>query len=412
MRQERLQERLILEDGQTEATRPDINFQAFGLLERLTYLAYNNVSSPIAIVRREGNTLEFANQALCDLEAEAQANIINAVTQTITDSTGRKTLSLVEASRLNTDVVYQTTIPTTPDSWHRVMVSSEKGLNGQITGKTMVTAFDITEDKLEAIRKQEELDALRDTLVGLLTGQAEYEQKLRRDMAVFAHDLKTPLTYIKGTAQIIQRQESPTLSPTAQTRLGAIAAKVDSMTSFINDSIDYANAGSELKLEPLSIASILQNVYEQNQDIMEHAGIKGRISLPQEDLTTTADSAKVAIALRILLSNAMQATEGSEIKEVAIIGEDDGKDIIIYVADTGTGVPQGDEESSFEGKTTKLGGTGFGLKTARKIARRLGGDVYLVHTVDAQTLREHPEYKHTGSIFALRLPLNSGILSE
>lgn len=367
-------------------TRIDIGRRKLGLSEQN---AYNNIPFAMTIFDDKG-VLIFSNRAMRRLDPTVAIGLIDAITAPNNDSAGNKTPSLLETSRSDTGI--DPVEINLGDRWYQMTFSPELGQNEQPTGRTLVITTDLTEKKLQ----EAEI--------------ARVQQEARETAAAFAHDLKNPLSVIKGLAQIIQYQATPTLSQETQTRLGTIATTVDRITNLINRSVDYAIAGSELKLEPLAMTKILQDVYGESQIQMGQAKVTGKISLPLADLMINGDYNKLAIALRILVSNAFQAAEGQTIKEVAFVAGAENRDAIVYIADTGTGVPQGEEESIFEGKTTKRGtkqhGTGFGLRTARKISRRLGGDVYLVHTVNAQTLHEHPEYKHTGSIFALRIPLS------
>jgi signal transduction histidine kinase len=79
--------------------------------------------------------------------------------------------------------------------------------------------------------------------------------------------------------------------------------------------------------------------------------------------------------LRNLVLNALEATsEGT----VVISWRPDGERVELLVEDSGVGLPDVPPESLFEPFCThKAGGTGLGLSIARKLARRLGGEVSL-----------------------------------
>lgn len=346
---------------------------------------------------------------MCRLDPTVAIGIIHTITAPNIDSAGNKAPSLLETFRSDTGI--NPVEINLGDKWYKMNFSPELDQNEQPTGRTIVTTTDITKEKLleaELDKTQEELNNTRHGLIAMIEDQRKRDQNVREITAAVAHDLKNPLSIVKGYAQILQRQTEALLPDTAKSHLDIIVKNADRMTQTINDLLNDAIVSSELKSEPLIINNFLPKVCLETQDAMAFPNVA--ISLPLSEVTTNTDARKLALALKILITNAFQTVEENTIKKVIVAAETEGEHLEILVADNGPGVSEEAERGMFDGYSSKRGtkqqGTGLGLSLARKLANRLGGEVCLKHTVNAQTLHEHPEYKHTGSIFALRIPLS------
>jgi signal transduction histidine kinase len=122
-----------------------------------------------------------------------------------------------------------------------------------------------------------------------------------------------------------------------------------------------------------------------------------RVREPEQPIFMVSDRRKICKMLVALLSNAYKFTTSGEIRvSVSVIDEH----VVYRVEDTGIGIPEEmhqqvfDEFRQVDGSTTrKYGGSGLGLSLARRLARVLGGEIY----VDSA-----PGH---GSTFRVELPL-------
>jgi signal transduction histidine kinase len=123
-----------------------------------------------------------------------------------------------------------------------------------------------------------------------------------------------------------------------------------------------------------------------------------RVREPEQRIMMVSDRRKVAKLLVALLSNAYKFTASGEVRLSVSVADDH---VVYRVEDTGIGIPDGmhqqvfDEFRQVDGSTTRrYGGSGLGLSLARRLARVLGGEIY-VDSVPGQ-----------GSTFRVELPMN------
>jgi signal transduction histidine kinase len=119
---------------------------------------------------------------------------------------------------------------------------------------------------------------------------------------------------------------------------------------------------------------------------------------PEQRIVMVSDRRKIAKMLAALLSNAYKFTPSGEVRLSVSVQDEQ---VVYRVEDTGIGIPEGlhqlvfDEFRQVDGSTTRrYGGSGLGLSLARRLARVLGGEIY-VDSVAGQ-----------GSTFRVELPIN------
>lgn len=126
-------------------------------------------------------------------------------------------------------------------------------------------------------------------------------------------------------------------------------------------------------------------------ELSENTYLPGRLRAPAEVITVLGN----------LVDNALDASVSSKNRprriEVDLVA--DGADMMIFVADSGDGVPADSAETIFEqGVSARGEGRGFGLATVRQVVRSLGGEIELVHTGPTEN------GGLAGAVFRARLP--------
>ena len=281
---------------------------------------------------------------------------------------------------------------------------------GQVTACVQV-ARDITERK----REEEELRKHREHLEEMVkerTGQlekaaqaVEVASRAKSDfLASMSHELRTPLNAVIGFSQVLQEQYFGDLNEKQAEYISDILGSGQHLLALINDILDLSKieAGKmELELSKVIIKDLLGSSLIM---IKEKALVHG-ISL---DIDTTGDleylrimvdERKVKQVMFNLLSNAAKFTpDGGTIR---VEGKKEGKELIISVSDTGTGIASEEQERIFEefyqtsGKMkNKTPGTGLGLPITRRIVEMHGGRIW----VESEGLDK-------GSRFTFTLPI-------
>jgi two-component system sensor histidine kinase HydH len=201
--------------------------------------------------------------------------------------------------------------------------------------------------------------------------------------AVLAHEIRNPLTSLKGHSQLlIENLSAPGLEkPRGKAeRVVAEALRLEQIT---NDLLDFVKQG-ELDRAPIDLGALVQETAAE----MVPAD-RLRLDLPDESVVLSADAPKLGQLIANLVQNAVQAADGPV--EVALRA--DHRQAVLSVRDHGAGIPTGQEDRIFEPfVTTRVRGTGLGLAIARRMADRHGGTL---------VASNHPE---GGAMFRLTLP--------
>ncbi len=202
--------------------------------------------------------------------------------------------------------------------------------------------------------------------------------------SVMAHELRNPLTSLKGHAQLlVEDLEEPKRRAKAE-RVVKEAERLESLTTSL---LDFVRDG------PMERAAVTPQ--ELVSRALEHLPAdRVNLDLSAAPETLLVNEARLARALHNLVDNALQATSGPGAVELRV-GRD-GSAVLIEVRDHGPGIPSGAEAQIFEPFfTTRVRGTGLGLAVARRIAEQHAGSL---------TGENHPD---GGALFRLRF-MNTG----
>ncbi len=191
-------------------------------------------------------------------------------------------------------------------------------------------------------------------------------------LTAVSHDLRTPLTTIKGLAQEIAAEGN------SVSRASIIEKEVDRLDAMVGDLLELSRiqAGAVLPVLAVNTADELIGAALQRAHgpLASHAVA---VSLSDDVLAARCDFSQTLRILVNLLENAAKYAPAHSSIEVTAVR--DGGRVRISVADEGPGVPAGEEERIFEafyrpeGTTPDVQGTGLGLSIARGLADAQGG---------------------------------------
>ncbi|HEU0176489.1 MAG TPA: CHASE2 domain-containing protein [Blastocatellia bacterium] len=233
-----------------------------------------------------------------------------------------------------------------------------------------------------------------------ITKQRELQRMQNDVMRLVTHEMKTPLTAIKGMSEVMMK-----FDPGAEKRRemsAAINEATQRMARMIDDYLDLTRLESGAR-EPRLAFHRIESLVEQNLLLLDPVAARRGVTLIRKlspDLPPIlADADLLARALTNLVANAIKY---SPIDTDVLISVQAGEDnLFIAVADQGYGIPPEHQASIFEKffrvpsvEDAETPGTGLGLALVREIAELHSGRV---------TVESEPG---VGSIFTLRLPLN------
>jgi two-component system phosphate regulon sensor histidine kinase PhoR len=192
-----------------------------------------------------------------------------------------------------------------------------------------------------------------------------------------SHELKTPLTSIKGFIETLRADEK---NPEKKRYLDIIGRNTNRLSDIVNDLLVYSNLENTAvvdyeKVSLLKILKDLMNIFEKR---IEEKNLNFTISA-KKDITIDADRFQLEKVFINLIDNAVKYTEKGEI--IIGIARHDDK-VMIRVRDTGIGIPKEHLPRIFErfyvvdkSRSRSLGGTGLGLSIVKKIIQLHMGDV-------------------------------------
>ena len=203
-------------------------------------------------------------------------------------------------------------------------------------------------------------------------------------LSIASHELRTPVTVLKGTAQMLARaRERGTLDLARLERfLRAFTDASDRLTELTDDLLDVARLRTDhldLGLRPLDVGAFVRDVADRYRD---HLTDRHALRLRTDgELIVHADAGRLERVLANLLTNAVKySPDGGEIRLRA--RHADGGALLV-VEDGGIGLPPGAEESIFEpfgrapnAAERQIPGMGLGLHIARGIVERHGGRIW------------------------------------
>lgn len=205
-------------------------------------------------------------------------------------------------------------------------------------------------------------------------------------LSLASHELKTPISAIKGYAQLAERRlgKAPINSPevaSVQEVLTRINQQTDKLTILINDLLDVSRiqAGKlELRLEMCNLAALCRQAAEE-QELTSGRHID--TALPAEPIFISADAERLSQVLSNLLTNALKYSAIDS--PVCLMLSRAKKEALITVKDEGVGIPQ-DElpfifDRFFRASTARNGsqrGLGLGLAICKEIVERHHGRIW------------------------------------
>jgi two-component system phosphate regulon sensor histidine kinase PhoR len=226
-------------------------------------------------------------------------------------------------------------------------------------------------------------------------------EEIRRDfVANVSHELKTPITSIKGFVESLQ--DGAIDEPAdAQRFLDIIARHADRLNNIIDDLLALSHieqvGGAGIQMEIADVALMLENAVNSCEYKLSEKNIKAVISCSPE-LKAVINSPLIEQAVINLIDNAVKYSDSGTVVTVSAMIEID--ELIIKVADHGTGIPADALGRVFErfyrvdkGRSRKLGGTGLGLAIVKHILQTHGGHADVESIVGE------------GSVFSLHIPL-------
>ncbi len=246
--------------------------------------------------------------------------------------------------------------------------------------------FSIVEEGDEEIREVlRALESLRLKLKDSVTEQIRSDDNRKMLISSISHDLKTPITSIKGYVEGIL-DGVPKTPGQKERYLRTILAKAVQVDNMIDDLVLYSRLDLNqipFNFEPTDVVRYFNDRADENEPEMTAQNIAlSFINTLPDSCCVMIDREKMRRAVQNILDNARKYSKGSD-KKIDIILRQTRDNVIIEIADNGTGIPKDDLALIFERfyRTDKArntaGGSGLGLAITREIVEAHDGQIWV-----------------------------------
>ncbi|MBV9228515.1 MAG: HAMP domain-containing histidine kinase, partial [Chloroflexi bacterium] len=240
--------------------------------------------------------------------------------------------------------------------------------------------------RLNALAAEQELQSYAEHLEEINRKLEDASQMKDRFISIASHELKTPITTIRGQAQLVLRrfqkqQEQSSETEYARGALEKINEQTGRLTSLIDDLLDVSSirAGKiELRKRKYDLRDICREVVEDQRLL---TGRSITLDMPSDPVKVDADRDRLSQVIVNLISNAVKYSPENRPVEVVVSGQD--RVASLRVRDYGKGIAQDQIERIFEtfyrtpeAEASSKRGLGLGLAISKDIVERHGGSIW------------------------------------
>lgn len=201
-------------------------------------------------------------------------------------------------------------------------------------------------------------------------------------VAGISHDLRTPLSAIRGAAYNLSKQM--VTEPKSVSRYGdLILRNSEELTGMIDNILAFsASSQAPVKRENIALAGLVARARNSVQSELDAAGAQIETDIPAGLPEVAGDPLALERALRNLIENA--ARHAGEGKWIGVSARSAGNMLEVHVRDRGPGIPPGEQARIFEpfyrgeqSRRRHIRGTGLGLRLVKDTVERHGGSIHV-----------------------------------
>ena len=212
-----------------------------------------------------------------------------------------------------------------------------------------------------------------------------------------SHEIRTPLNIINGYAQVLSSPDFDLSASERKDIAQTMMKNTNDITSLVNETLELSSTETGVIAEKKDKVQLHRLIGDEMHKLQKQTGNKLQMNYHSSlasDYELMTSEVLLRRIINTLIDNAIKNTpEGSITVSTSVAN----KVLTINIEDTGTGIPEGEEEHIFE-RFVKLDdfkkGLGLGLPLCRALCRRLEGNVVL-----------DKSYQGPGARFVVTLPL-------
>lgn len=240
-------------------------------------------------------------------------------------------------------------------------------------------------EKRVAIRTKDELEELGNAFNKMAQGLKRLQELKNEFTFIAAHELRTPVTAIRGYLSMIQDGSAGDVSETVRKYLGIVWEANERLVRLVNDILEIARSeAGKIKIEvfAVDIRESIKSVLDEVRPLADEKKITLSYERPADLILVLADTARLKEVMVNFVSNAIKYNrDGGWIK---IVHEFEPGFVITHIEDNGIGISAEDQKRMFEKffradsvKVRQITGTGLGMFITKELIEKMGGTVWL-----------------------------------
>ena len=219
----------------------------------------------------------------------------------------------------------------------------------------------------------------------LLRKQKELNQTMSDFLSVATHELKAPMTIIKGYISNVTDGDFGEIPEEAKKQLDVAVSQTDRLNELVQDLLNVSRIEQgriQFNITNVNISEVIRTVVSTYKVPAEQKGLS-IVYAPKQDYFVQADQGRVQEIITNLVDNAVKySLQG----EVVVSHSENAKMVVTHVRDTGIGMSAEERSRLFNRfyrakneKTKEISGTGLGLWIIKQYIEKMGGKI----TVDS-----------------------------
>jgi signal transduction histidine kinase len=196
-----------------------------------------------------------------------------------------------------------------------------------------------------------------------------------------SHDLRTPLAAIRWSADLLRTESPGPLTPKQVRSVEAIQSSSRRLLALVGQIVELGRirvGKLELDLHPVDLREVITEALEEVRPLADQGRVRLELEMPEDLPSAVADAGRLHQVVANLLSNAIRFTPADGVVTVSAARE--RAELVVRVADTGVGIPEGLVSKIFdpyEQAHRGRGGSGVGLTVVRGLVEAHGGRVWV-----------------------------------